>query len=152
MFSVFLPLAKANVSLLTCLTSLKSTSDDIATYPSATFCVYSSSGDAPVPDNTIAFVVAKASTPTSKPIKLDALYLSAFRGDPNGHWNGYEIKEDFGKRRPEAGSFRVSDFVKRRPEAGSFRSLGMNEGKIGGYMIPGAEEGSSIYQQESLQN
>ncbi|KAJ7907696.1 hypothetical protein B0H13DRAFT_1879318 [Mycena leptocephala] len=53
------------------------------TYPSATLRVYSGSGDAPLPDNTIAFVIAKACAPTGKPIELDALYLSAFPGDPN---------------------------------------------------------------------
>ncbi|KAJ7875957.1 hypothetical protein B0H13DRAFT_1632469 [Mycena leptocephala] len=65
------------------VTCLKSTSDDITMYPSATLRVYSGSGDAPLPDNTIAFVIAKACAPTGKPIELDALYLSAFPGDPN---------------------------------------------------------------------
>ncbi|KAJ7831799.1 hypothetical protein B0H13DRAFT_1532746, partial [Mycena leptocephala] len=61
------------------VTCLKSTSDDITTYPSATLRVYSGSGDAPLPDNTIAFVIAKACAPTGKLIELDALYLSAFQ-------------------------------------------------------------------------
>lgn len=61
------------------VTCLKSTSDDITTYPSATLRVYSGSGDAPLPDNTIAFVIAKACAPTGKPIELDALYLSVSR-------------------------------------------------------------------------
>ncbi|KAJ7800337.1 hypothetical protein B0H13DRAFT_1533465, partial [Mycena leptocephala] len=81
--ATYLPGATFPIHHVHYITSLKSTSDDIATYPSATFRVYSGSGDAKLPDNTIAFVVAKVSAPTSKPIKLDALYLSAFRGDPN---------------------------------------------------------------------
>ncbi|KAJ6540399.1 hypothetical protein B0H19DRAFT_1175595 [Mycena capillaripes] len=63
-------------------TSMKSNSDDVVN-PSATLRVYSGSGDAPLPDNTIAFVVSKASAQTGKPVELDALYLSAFPGDPN---------------------------------------------------------------------
>ena len=80
--ATYLPGATFPIHHVHYVTSLKSTSDDIATYPSATLRVYSGSGDAPLPDNTIAFVVAKASAPTGKPIELDALYLSAFRGDP----------------------------------------------------------------------
>ncbi|KAJ7300466.1 hypothetical protein DFH08DRAFT_828448 [Mycena albidolilacea] len=64
------------------ITSLKSNSDDVPN-PSATLSVYSASGDAPLPDNTIAFVVAKVSAPTGKPVEMDALYLAAFPGDPN---------------------------------------------------------------------
>ncbi|KAJ7934854.1 hypothetical protein B0H13DRAFT_2305312 [Mycena leptocephala] len=81
--ATYLPGATLPIHHVHDVTSLKSTSNDIATYPSATFRVYSSSSDAPLPDNTIVFVVAKVSAPTSKPIKLDALYLSAFHGDPN---------------------------------------------------------------------
>ncbi|KAJ7817998.1 hypothetical protein B0H14DRAFT_2601610 [Mycena olivaceomarginata] len=78
-------------------------------------------------------------------------------------------KKVFGKRRPEAGSFRVSleecqeesqpiqnsgipVVAEKNHVKCEFMNSGMKEGKIGGYMIPGAEEGSGIYQQESLQN
>ncbi|KAJ7233633.1 hypothetical protein C8J57DRAFT_1729387 [Mycena rebaudengoi] len=65
------------------ITSLKTPSDDSASYPAATLRIYSAAGDAPLPDNTVAFVVAKAFAPTNKPIELDALFLSAVPGDPN---------------------------------------------------------------------
>ncbi|KAJ7816642.1 hypothetical protein B0H13DRAFT_1663246 [Mycena leptocephala] len=72
------------------VTSVKSTSDDPDTYPSATLRVYSAAGDAPLPDNTIAFIVAKAFAPTGKPIELDVLYMSAIPGDPNN--DDYEVR------------------------------------------------------------
>ncbi|KAJ7118237.1 hypothetical protein C8R44DRAFT_561531, partial [Mycena epipterygia] len=61
-------------------TTLKS-SDDI--YIAATLRVYSGAGDAPVPDNTIAFIVTKAFAPTGKPVELEALYMSVMPGDVN---------------------------------------------------------------------
>ena len=61
-------------------TTLKSP-DDI--YVAATLRVYSGAGDAPVPDNTIAFIVAKAVAPTGKPVELDTLYMSVMPGDVN---------------------------------------------------------------------
>jgi hypothetical protein len=65
------------------ITCLKFTSDDIMMYSLATLHVYSGSGNALLPDNTITFMIAKACAPTRKPIELDVLYLSAFPGDPN---------------------------------------------------------------------
>jgi hypothetical protein len=73
------------------ITSLKSNSDDVPN-PSATLRVYSVSGDAPLPDNTIAFVVAKVSALTGKPVEMDVLYLAAFPGDPND--DQYEVRFD----------------------------------------------------------
>ncbi|KAJ7027448.1 hypothetical protein C8F04DRAFT_1294312, partial [Mycena alexandri] len=64
-------------------TTLHTTSDD-QTPPPATLRVYSAAGDTPLPDNTIAFVVAKAFAPPGKPIELDALFLAPVPGDPNG--------------------------------------------------------------------
>ncbi|KAJ7923941.1 hypothetical protein B0H13DRAFT_2399006 [Mycena leptocephala] len=61
-------------------TSLKSSSE---IYVAATLRIYSGAGDAPVPDNTIAFVVAKAFAAIGKPVELEALYMSAMPGDVN---------------------------------------------------------------------
>ncbi|KAJ7895128.1 hypothetical protein B0H14DRAFT_3426271 [Mycena olivaceomarginata] len=49
----------------------------------ATLRVYSAAGDAPLPDNTIIFAVAKVYAPAGKPVDLDALYISAIPGDVN---------------------------------------------------------------------
>ncbi|KAJ7200386.1 hypothetical protein GGX14DRAFT_341790, partial [Mycena pura] len=65
------------------VTSLKTASNDSETYPAATLRVYSAAGDAPLPDNTVAFVVAKAFAPTGKPLELDALFISAVPGNAN---------------------------------------------------------------------
>jgi hypothetical protein len=72
------------------VTSLKTTSDDSETYPSATLRVYSGAGDAPLPDNTITFIVAKAFAPTGKPVELDVLYMYTIPGDPND--DEYEVR------------------------------------------------------------
>ncbi|KAJ7094929.1 hypothetical protein C8R44DRAFT_558927, partial [Mycena epipterygia] len=60
------------------ITSLK-TLDDM--YLSASLRVYSAAGDAALPDNTIAFVVAKVFAPTGKPIELDGLFMIPVPGD-----------------------------------------------------------------------
>lgn len=61
-------------------TSLRSSND---VYVAATLRVYSGAGDAPLPDNTVAFVVAKAFAPTGKPMELDAFYVFPVPGDVN---------------------------------------------------------------------
>ncbi|KAJ7309278.1 hypothetical protein DFH08DRAFT_974760 [Mycena albidolilacea] len=61
-------------------TSLKS-SDNVNV--AATLRVYSAAGDAPLPDNTIIFAVAKVYAPAGKPVDLVALYISAIPGDVN---------------------------------------------------------------------
>ncbi|KAJ7862451.1 hypothetical protein B0H14DRAFT_2204764, partial [Mycena olivaceomarginata] len=63
-------------------TSLKS-SDNV--YVAANLRVYSGAGDAPLPDNTITFVVAKVFAPTGKPVELDGLYISAMPGNVNSY-------------------------------------------------------------------
>ncbi|OBZ78509.1 hypothetical protein A0H81_02121 [Grifola frondosa] len=45
--------------------------------------IYSPRNDTPLPDNTIAFVVAKAHAPANGTILLDALSIYPFPGDPN---------------------------------------------------------------------
>ncbi|KAK7027610.1 hypothetical protein R3P38DRAFT_2938741 [Favolaschia claudopus] len=65
------------------VTSLKTLSDDETTFPAATLRVYSAAGDAPLPDNTLAYVIAKASAPVGQPVELDAFQLSVVPGNPN---------------------------------------------------------------------
>ncbi|KAJ6549759.1 hypothetical protein B0H19DRAFT_1349031 [Mycena capillaripes] len=65
------------------ITSLKTASEDESTYPAATVRVWSGSGDAPLPDYTVAFIVAKASAPVGQPIELDVLFMAPIPGDPN---------------------------------------------------------------------
>ncbi|KAJ6556296.1 hypothetical protein B0H19DRAFT_1235514 [Mycena capillaripes] len=63
------------------ITSLKSSADGV--YVAATLRVYSGAGDAPLADNTVAFVLAKVYAPTGQPVELDALYMAAIPGDVN---------------------------------------------------------------------
>jgi hypothetical protein len=55
--------------------------------------VYSGAGDAPVPDNTITFIIAKVFTPTGWPVELEALYMSVMPGDMNSE--EYEVCTSF---------------------------------------------------------
>ncbi|KAJ7114991.1 hypothetical protein C8R44DRAFT_564848, partial [Mycena epipterygia] len=60
------------------MTSLKTLDDN---YLSTSLRVYSASGDATLPDNTIAFVVAKVFAPTGRPIELDGLFMMPVSAD-----------------------------------------------------------------------
>lgn len=50
--------------------------------------VFTRPGDPALFDNTIAWVIAKASFPSNKCVNLDAIICQPFRGDPNAP--GYE--------------------------------------------------------------
>ncbi|KAK7008162.1 hypothetical protein R3P38DRAFT_2792247 [Favolaschia claudopus] len=41
---------------------------------------------APLPNNTLAYVVAKASAPVGQPVELDAFQVSVVPGNPNNNW------------------------------------------------------------------
>jgi hypothetical protein len=87
--ATYLPGATFPIHHVYYVTSLKTSSDDPNTYPAATLCVYTGSGDVPLADNTVAFVVAKVSALTGPPPELDALHFSSFPGDPNS--NDYDM-------------------------------------------------------------
>ncbi|KAJ7620030.1 hypothetical protein B0H17DRAFT_1088843 [Mycena rosella] len=70
--------AKHHVHYTTSLKTLENS------YVAATLRVYSGVGDAPLPDNTIAFVVAKVFVPNGQPVELDALSFAAIPGDVDG--------------------------------------------------------------------
>ncbi|KAJ7791620.1 hypothetical protein B0H14DRAFT_2182075, partial [Mycena olivaceomarginata] len=61
--ATYLPGAAFPIHHVHYVTSLKTSSDDPNTYPAATLRIYSGSGDVPLADNTVAFVVAKVSAP-----------------------------------------------------------------------------------------
>ena len=61
-------------------TSLKSLDN---TDVSATLRVYSGAGDAPLADNSVVFVVAKALSQAGKPVELDAIVFTPMPGDIN---------------------------------------------------------------------
>jgi hypothetical protein len=61
-------------------TSLKSLDN---TNVSATLRVYSGAGDAPLANNSVVFVVAKASSQAGKPVELDAIVFTPMPGDIN---------------------------------------------------------------------
>ncbi|KAJ7815775.1 hypothetical protein B0H14DRAFT_2261804, partial [Mycena olivaceomarginata] len=87
--ATYLPGATFPIHHVYYVTSLKTSSDDPNTYPAATLCVYTGSGDVPLADNTVAFIVAKVSALTGPPPELDALHVSSFPGDPNS--NDYDM-------------------------------------------------------------
>lgn len=69
--------AKYHVHYTTSLKTLENS------YVAATLRVYSGAGDAPLPDNTIAFVVAKVCVANGQPVELDALSFAPIPGDVN---------------------------------------------------------------------
>lgn len=69
--------AKHHVHYTTSLKTLENS------YVAATLRVYSAAGDTPLPDNTIAFVVAKVFVPNGQPVELDALSFAPIPGDVN---------------------------------------------------------------------
>ncbi|KAJ6553864.1 hypothetical protein B0H10DRAFT_2446622 [Mycena sp. CBHHK59/15] len=73
---------KSPTSLLNLSTVNSDDSIDIEyEHLAANLRVYSGSGDAPLPDNTVAFVIAKVFAATGKTIELDALFVAPLPGD-----------------------------------------------------------------------
>ena len=63
---------------------------DSSEFLPATLSAYSPTGETPLPDDTIVFVVAKVFTPDGdKPVELEALHIRAVPGDPQA--DTYEV-------------------------------------------------------------